>query len=138
MRRRKLLVVLAALAALVAAGMVVLWPLGDRISLANYERIREGMTLAEVEAILGQPGDYTTGPADGLGVYLCGGSEPVVRLNADRVLYFWVGDTAMIYIVIDAGTGTVLRSFDPVDRVPQPTLDNLLWRAKRLRHRWFP
>jgi hypothetical protein len=33
-----------------------------RITHENCDRIRAGMTRAEVEAILGPPGDYTTGP----------------------------------------------------------------------------
>jgi hypothetical protein len=61
MRRRKLLVALAGLAVVVAVGVVVLWPPEDRITEANLERIKEGMTQAEVEAILGPPGDYRTG-----------------------------------------------------------------------------
>jgi hypothetical protein len=39
--RRKLLVVLAGLAVVVAAGAVVLWPRQDRISRQNLERIIE-------------------------------------------------------------------------------------------------
>jgi hypothetical protein len=57
MRRRKLLVVLAGLAVVVAVGAVVLWPRGepDRITQANFDRIHEGMTRAEVETLLGPP-----------------------------------------------------------------------------------
>src|SRR6516164_10518508 len=65
MRRRTLLVVLAGLAGLVAAVVVVLWPRPSlRITLENCKRIREGMSRAEVEAILGPPGDYRTGPGE--------------------------------------------------------------------------
>ena len=39
----------------------MLWPRPDRITRENYERIRVGMSSAEVEAILGgPPGDYRT------------------------------------------------------------------------------
>ena len=34
----------------------------DRVTRANYSRIKNGMTLCEVEAILGPPGDYTAWP----------------------------------------------------------------------------
>ena len=65
MRRRTLLVVLAGLTVVVAAGAVVLWPrTPSRITLENCNRIREGMSRAEVEAILGPPGDYRTGPGE--------------------------------------------------------------------------
>jgi hypothetical protein len=52
-----------------AVGLVLLgaflglaWPRPSRVTAANFERIKEGMSRAEVEAILGPPGDYTTGP----------------------------------------------------------------------------
>jgi hypothetical protein len=65
MRRRTLLVALAGLPVVVAAGAVVLWPrTPSRITLENCNRIREGMSRAEVEAILGPPGDYRTGPGE--------------------------------------------------------------------------
>jgi hypothetical protein len=57
MRRRKLLVALAWLAVVVAAGVVVLWPRENRITQENCDRIKEGMSQAEVEAILGPSGD---------------------------------------------------------------------------------
>jgi hypothetical protein len=64
MRRRTLLVVLSGLAAVVAAGVVVLWPRPpSRVTQENFGRIREGMSRAEVEAILGPAGDYRTGPS---------------------------------------------------------------------------
>jgi hypothetical protein len=58
MRRRKPLPVPAGRAVLLAAGAFVLWPRPERITRENFKRIREGMTQAEVEAILGPPGDY--------------------------------------------------------------------------------
>jgi hypothetical protein len=63
MRRWKLLAALG-LAVVVAAGSF-LWLRPNpalRITRENCDRIRAGMTRAEVEAILGPPGDYTTGP----------------------------------------------------------------------------
>ena len=65
MRRRRLLLGSGALALLGLAGMLVVTQLlraGPAITPASYERIREGMTEAEVEAVLGgPPGDYTNG-----------------------------------------------------------------------------
>jgi outer membrane protein assembly factor BamE (lipoprotein component of BamABCDE complex) len=55
MRMRKLLVALAGLAVVVAAGVVALWPQPLRATWENYDSIREGMTRAEVVAILGPP-----------------------------------------------------------------------------------
>jgi hypothetical protein len=62
LRRRQLLVALAVLAVLVAVGLFVLWPRLDRITDENFNRIQEGMSRAEVEAILGPPGDCRAAP----------------------------------------------------------------------------
>jgi hypothetical protein len=51
-----ILVVLAVLA-------FVLWP-GPWASAENFARVRPGMTLAEVEAIVGPPGEFTSQPDD--------------------------------------------------------------------------
>jgi hypothetical protein len=47
-RRRTLLVVLAGLAVVVAAGVVVLWPRADRVTRENFRRIETGMSRADV------------------------------------------------------------------------------------------
>ena len=51
-RKWRLVVIGLALAALAAVGAYVLWPSPDRITETNLGRIRQGMTRAEVEAIL--------------------------------------------------------------------------------------
>jgi hypothetical protein len=51
------------LAVVVAAGVVVLWPQpqpSSRVTRENFDRIHDGMSRAEVEAILGPRGDYRT------------------------------------------------------------------------------
>jgi outer membrane protein assembly factor BamE (lipoprotein component of BamABCDE complex) len=62
--RRRLFIVLSLLACLLLAGYVawLLWP-RTAITRENAALIRQGMTVAEVEAILGGPArDETTGP----------------------------------------------------------------------------
>ena len=54
--RKRVLVGVAAVAALVAA--VCLLRPAPRFSRAHFDRLREGMTEAEVEEVLGPPGDY--------------------------------------------------------------------------------
>jgi hypothetical protein len=63
MRRRTLLVTLAVgLFAGAAATALVLGRPPHRVTRKNYERIHNGMTQAEVEALPGgPPGDYRTG-----------------------------------------------------------------------------
>jgi hypothetical protein len=58
-RRRFLFLSLAAAVVALAIGVWLLWP-RTAITRENAEKIRLGMTLAEVEAILGgPPGNYT-------------------------------------------------------------------------------
>jgi hypothetical protein len=49
----------------------------------------------------------------------------------------WVGDTVHIIICVDdAGRVTVTGAVNR--RATEGPLDNLLWRAQRQWHRWFP
>jgi hypothetical protein len=139
MRRRRLRRVAAGLVALLVVGTFLLWPRSDRITEESFARIQKGMTRRQVEAILGPPGDYTTGPVDGLQAYRCGGSKPIVRLDEKTSLFFWIGDATLISVVLDEETGTTLgMDCHAVHKQPQSTLANLAWRAKRRWPRWFP
>jgi hypothetical protein len=140
MRRRKLLVALAALAVVIAAGVVVPGPSPEPslVTRENFDRIQVGMSRAEVEAILGPPGDYRTGPVQGVLVW---------DLILDGTIWHdqctngsaWVGDTGWVRVEFNNGDGTVWASeFFESKRIAQHPLDNLLWRAKRQWHRWFP
>jgi hypothetical protein len=140
MRRRKLLVALAGLAVTVTGGVVVLWPRGDRITRENCDRIQEGMSRAEVEAILGPPGDYlTAGPSNTTAdLFDENGNVRTVRHDG-TVICFWVGDRAIIYVPFDRnGKTTRSPTLWEAGTLPQPPLENLLWRLKRQWHRWFP
>jgi hypothetical protein len=136
MRRRTLLVVLVGLAVVVGAGAVVLWPQArpDRVTRENYDRIEDGMGHAEVEAILGPPGDYRTVPTEAVTdvVFFSGEGTKIVTPDV------WRGDRANVYVAYDL-TGCVMdKSLQANNRFPQSLLGNLLWRAKRQWHRWFP
>jgi hypothetical protein len=138
MRRRKLrwLLLLVGLAVVVAVGAFALWPRKDRITRENFDRIQNGMSLAEVEAILGPPGDHRTRPTTYEPHFL----EPP-RL-ADRVasqpavdIKKWQGDAGDVEVVFSNGKRSA--AFYATDPVNQGPLDNLLWRAKRLWRRLF-
>jgi hypothetical protein len=146
MRRRTLLVALVGLAVVVAAVVVLLWPRAGRVTRANRDRIRIGMSRADVEAILGPPGDYAT-------VLFCEGSGSAVDprevyaeaarsfspVNArDRDQACWCGNDCVIFIAFDVD-GRVLGQSSMQPRIwDQSLLDNLLWRVKRQWRRWFP
>jgi hypothetical protein len=147
-RRRKLLVVLAGLAVVICAAVVLaLRPQPDRVTRENFDRITECLNRAEVEAILGPPGDYRTVPTD------------PDRLNPNVVIVSkfpwsekdwacWQGDAGEGWVFFGKETGTVRvgvfsqSSWEDKDvlivKVKQGPLDNLLWRAKRQWRRWFP
>jgi hypothetical protein len=139
MRKRKLLVALAGMAVMIVAGLVVLWPTQpNRITQENCDRIKKGMSRAEVETILGPPGDYRTGPGQGVLAW-----DPILdgttRHNECTNRSNWAGDTGWVSVDFENGDGTVWASeFIESKRIAQHPLENLLWRAKRQWHRWFP
>jgi hypothetical protein len=137
MRRRKLLVALAGLAVVSAAGVLVLWPKPSRVTRENIDRIRDGMSLAEVEAILGPRGDYTTGPTQLSMSTDWGDYRPYFDVHDTSANWEWKGDTACL--IMQPGPHRVeYRVVVPMYRVRQGHLDNLLWRAQRQWDRWFP
>src|SRR3569623_3514486 len=90
-------------AALVLAGVLVAL-LGPRHCTVNREafgRIEEGMTQAEVRAIMGgPPGDYRTGPADG--------PWPRTILAPVGPTEEWAGDEGAVTVYYDSVDATVV------------------------------
>jgi hypothetical protein len=128
MRRRTLLVVLAGLAVVGAAGVVVVWPRQelDQITQENCDRIHEGMNREEVEAILGPPGYYATEPV--IEIY-----PPAISLmDWPRV---WTGNKGWIVVNFDGHDLVRSNSFT---RNTDSPLEKLLRRLKRQWRRWFP
>jgi hypothetical protein len=138
--------VLAGLAVVVAAGGVVLWPRADRVTRENFDRIREGMTRTEVEAILGPPGDGSSGPLefrdfllrfDRVNDYYRPSSSEVLGGKwQERVE--WLSDQHFVSVCFLQSGHVRTKSCDDVRRKEQSTFDNILFRAKRQWHRWFP
>jgi hypothetical protein len=50
----------------------------------------------------------------------------------------WFADTAWVSIGFDDSGGVVQKRLYPMSRKKQGPLGNLLWRAKRQWHPWFP
>jgi hypothetical protein len=138
MRRRTLLVALAGLALVVGSGVFVLWPrtASDRITRQQYDRIVSNMTPADVEAILGPPGDYRTGPTDDVpcteSALLKASRESSIPSDYSA---FWHGDSATIIVLINPD-GDIVKNYCP-SRIRSP-FETLVWRAKRQWRRWFP
>ena len=137
MRRRKLLVTLAGISALVCSvGAVKLAPEAGRITAENYERIVSDMSPADVEAVFGPPGDYRTAPADHCGPALQAWLEPErSHPFASEYAQRWYGDSGTVFVRINQD-GQILKEFTPCQR--RGRVQSLLWRIKRLYHSWFP
>jgi hypothetical protein len=166
MQRRKLRWVLAGL----ALGLVAfaLWPVRppapDRITQENFDRIQEGMTCAEVEALLGgPPGDYRSVETESIGRFIgpedidpgecarCDPEDPCSRVA-------WIGNDGIIRVQFSSGVVTLedwggligrplgaiptrphlSAQFFRTARKERGSLDRLLWRVKRQWRRWFP
>jgi hypothetical protein len=133
MRSRNLPVVLAlAAVTLVGVGVFALWPEQNRITLENFDRIRKGMSMADVEGILGPPGDYSNGPVN------YDGSAMVYFVPAEGTsVVHWTGDAGFGRVYFDSSGKVDDQVFEPGRREKQSPIDNLLWRAKRQWRRWF-
>jgi hypothetical protein len=91
------------------------------------------MSRAEVEAILGPPGDYTTGPFDI--------DDTTVRriMEGPRAgAHSWFTDNCVLSIRFDDSNRVEWRGFLRVRKRPQASLENLRWRLSRQREKWFP
>jgi len=144
MRRRTLLVALVGLAVVAAAGAVVFWPRPDRITLENYRRVRPGMARADVEAILGPAGDYASGPVwefewVGDSSYPLGFFTEHAGWGHNGRWGQWEGDRGTVGVYFNASGTVNFAGFVTAEPVAgQGPLANLLWRANRQWHRWFP
>jgi hypothetical protein len=138
MTRRKLLVVLGPAAVLMVIGALASRP--DPITDKTFGRIKVGMSRAEVHALLGSPADYRTigteadiwGPTvgDWLSAGIIGGNGAL-----EENWEFDVGDIRVKY----TETGVVRAGmYFCACKLERSLLDDLLWRAKRQWHRWFP
>jgi hypothetical protein len=141
MRRRTLLVLVVGLAAVVAAGVVVLWQGQEpnRITLERFDHIHDGLTRAEVESVLGPPGDYRTAPVEYNPLeLLAGGSAESAGAGYTVEEDCWRGEAFVIGVGYGHG-GRVRSHWEAAALNPKPgPLATLVWRAKRQWHRWFP
>jgi hypothetical protein len=154
MRGRKLRWLLA-LAGLTLAVATALWrrtepsppvppSLPSPVTALNFVRVKDGMTLAEVTAILGPPGDYTSAattvddgaPAAQFLVFRKEG----VRLHDTEL---WRTDTAHAFVDFDRAGLAFRGCYTPMRKVSaSPIPDNsqwakVVWKVKELWHRWF-
>ncbi len=143
MKRRRWLILAALVCVTPAAGLA--WLLtrpNPEISRDSYDRIQEGMTLAEVEAIVGAPpGDYGGEDPSAYGIQACQGwicslfadwrhgtpSIPLQdlqrKLDEGRIVV-WTGRSYALAVQLDAqdrvvatGIGVVMREWSWWERL---------------------
>ncbi len=115
---------------LAVAAKPILLPAGNaRLTKENFERIKGEMTPAEVEAILGPPGDYRTGPT---------------RLGGRHIRWIfsaftswsgleWKGDEGEIRVWVDRAGEVASGDFDSMQPTQVGLFDLLRWRWNRWR-----
>jgi hypothetical protein len=99
--------------ALVALAAFMPWPRPNRVTPENlpngitpetFDRIKDGMTRSEVEAILGPPGDYTTGdPIHAISM---------IGIGDDDLC--WDTDVALVLVGFDKAGRVYRRQYHPV------------------------
>jgi hypothetical protein len=138
-RRRTLLVALAGLAVVVAAGVAVLWPRPpSRITRENFDRIKEGMSRTEVEGILGPAGDYSTGPTQrfmSVEDIIAQARLDTFSLHSGELT--WSSDMVMVRVEFDSRGVATAKYFTALVKLKQTFVDSLIWRAERQWRHWF-
>jgi hypothetical protein len=140
---KRLLLWTGSLVVLTAAGllgMVLLWPRSP-INRANFEKIREGMTYQEVEAIFGGlAGNYSTGPLmletssnAGSTADSILGQLLILNLQRDDLKLrwtkadglCWLSDSGLVLVHFDREGGVRAKDFWAVQRRSESLLDRL-------------
>ncbi len=111
---------------------IVFWPRTDRITEKDFGRIQKGMTLAEVSAILGPAGDYTTEPL----VWLRFVHPPAVHPKDKRV--DWLTDQGQWVVVFDTSDRVKTKWFAVAWKgKDEATIERFLRRIARPWRQWF-
>jgi hypothetical protein len=97
----------------------------------HYEGVQTGIKRTEVEAIMGQPGDYRSG-------------QTLIDLDLKYGLppgwtgVGWVNDRWVFVVTFDDNGRVGSKFLRDNQLVPQSRIENLLWRTKRQWRKWFP
>jgi len=120
MRKRLFMTGVAVLLAIIGIGF--LWPRPHGINRAGYDRITGGMTLPEVQEILGRPpGDFT------------GRRDPAYVLDwsmeTSHRLEEWQSDDGLVLVEFDEGGRVVQKKFFAADGWPERSWKERVRRA---------
>jgi hypothetical protein len=115
----------------------LLLPRPSRVTFENYERVKVGMSRAQVEEVLGPEGDYRNGPTEKgpQGPVAEEGYRPVLSAccgtDLDAVLA-WSGDEGDVRLGFDYDGRVLFKVFIRTEPVGSP-VEALRWRLNR---RW--
>jgi hypothetical protein len=135
-------VVAAIVVAALAIGVSLLQHGPDSLTQARatFGRIKPGMTLAEVTAILGPPGNYTNTeiepkayPAEPTDLF---GDVMNTTFHPESI-ELWLWDTHGVWVSMDSGKVTG-GTFVPMRPKKDGFMERLVQWSKRQWHRWFP
>ena len=139
MQRKKLLGALAGGLALAGIAAFVLGPWSarpTRLTRENLDRIQVGMNRSEVEAILGPPGDYTTGPQTDPLVFAVQQGHVQYPIADGLLMCAWADDNEAIWVSFDdSKTAREIVTCPAGTKLNQTPLENLVWRIRRGLHR---
>ena len=101
-KRRFWLLVMAGSACLVALGIVWLLEFRSGITTSNYRRIREGMTLQEVQTLLGGPaGNYSRLPDKEASLWTIDPDRPDLNREFFIGREVWIGNELAVAVWFD-------------------------------------
>ena len=101
-KRRFWLLGTAGCACLVALGIVWLLEFRSGITKSNYRRIREGMTLQEVQSLLGgPPGNYSRFPEKEAGLWTIDPDRPDLNREFFIGREVWIGNELAVAVWFD-------------------------------------
>jgi hypothetical protein len=138
LKRRPVLFPLLSTVGALAVGLVC-FPYGRGVTPANCERIQEGMTEAEVRALLGKPWDDSLLDPDGPGEAGTIRHSPIHYLGEDPVVVEtvhcdqWIGDNLTVFVVFDDDRRVVSVEVFSDPGYPQTRLPARVWRRLRAR-----
>ncbi len=125
---RKQLIAAPSVLGLFAVALFLLWPGPDPGTRATYDRIQNGMTESEVEAVVGlPPGDYATAPTE-----YDRGTAGFEEFKAIPGLVQWSGDEGTILVGFDFSWRVAKKAYWPaVGKTEKSTLRSWLRRLRR-------
>jgi hypothetical protein len=95
----------------------------SRVTWANFERVKVGMSREEVEALLGPPGDYRTAPTAVLQLGPLYSPEGKVER--------WKGDEGWVEVGVDEHAVVTGKKFQATGKAELSAWGRVKWRLRR-------